>query len=270
VPVECCNIMLSPAVFMQYNSPSMDERTDGVLKGLARRIRGIRKQRGETARAIATRAGLSLRFYAQLEAGEANIAIGRLAAVADALSVTLAELVDEPAPPRAVALLGLRGAGKSTIGPLLAKALHVEFVELDARVEERAGLALPEIFALHGEAYYRRLETQCLAQRLENTAPCVIALSGGIVHNPEAHDLVFAKCRTIWLKARPEDHMQRVVAAGDHRPLAGRMNAMAQLRALLSAREPYYKQAEIAVDTSTRAIPQIVEELKTRLERPGL
>src|SRR5688572_26307890 len=149
----------------------MDARTSSLLRRLAARVRAFRKERGHTAREMAERAGLSLRFYAQLESGEANIAIGRLAAVADALDVKLADLVAEPAPSRIVARLGLRGAGKSTIGPLLAAELGVEFVELDACIEEKAGLDLREIFTLHGEAYYRQLETDCLAGRIESGEP---------------------------------------------------------------------------------------------------
>ena len=247
----------------------MDPRTRSVLRLLAARVRERRHERGETARAVADRAGLSPRFFAQLEAGQANIAIGRLAAVADALAMPLAELLAEARPSAAVALLGLRGAGKSTVGPRLAHALDVEFVELDAAIEARAGLDLRTIFTLHGEGYYRRLEITCLAALLESGRPCVIALSGGIVHNAEAFDLVRRRCRTVWLKAEPEDHMQRVLDVGDRRPVEGRANAMAELRTLLASREPLYRQAEIAIDTSRHTVAQVVDELETALRPVG-
>lgn len=243
----------------------MDARTSSLLRGLAARVRSLRKERGQTAREMADRAGLSLRFYAQLEAGEANIAIGRLAAVADALGVKLSDLVAEPEPSRVVALLGLRGAGKSTIGPRLAAELGVAFVELDACIEEKAGLDLREIFALHGETYYRRLETQCLEERVKSHDACVIALSGGVVHNGDAFALVRRHCRTVWLKAAPEEHMQRVIDVGDHRPIEGRDNAMADLRRLLAGREPLYRQADLTVDTSARTVGEVVDELAAAL-----
>lgn len=243
----------------------MDTRTQSLLKRLAARVRTTRRARGQTARAVADKAGLSVRFYAQLEGGEANIAIGRLAAVADALNVPLAELLAEVPGPRSVALLGLRGAGKSTVGPRLAAELGCPFVELDALIEEKAGLDLRTIFTLHGEVYYRKLEIACLSERLESGGPCVMALSGGIVHNPEAYALVRRQCRTVWLKANPEDHMQRVIDIGDRRPMEGRVNAMADLRQLLSGREPLYRQAEIAIDTSRRTVAEVVEALSLAL-----
>lgn len=247
----------------------MDTRTLVLLRRLAGRVRSQRKERGLTSRAVAARADLSPRFYAQLEAGEANIAIGRLAAVAAALEIRLADLLTGIEPPRAVALLGLRGAGKSTVGPLLARELGTDFVELDTCVEEKAGLDLREIFTIHGETYYRRLESLCLSETLEKSASCVIALSGGIVHNEQAYELVRRHCRTVWLQARPEDHMQRVLAEGDHRPVEGRDNAMAELRHLLATRESLYRRSEIAIDTSSRTVPQVVEELVHQLGTGG-
>lgn len=252
---------------MHYIACRMKDRTRTLLTRLAGRVRSLRRERKDTARAVADRAGLSARFYASLEAGEANIAIGRLAAVADALEVPLKALFEEPPAPRLIGLLGLRGAGKSTIGPKLAKALSLPFVELDLCIESLAGLDLSEIFALHGEAYYRRLETRCLAERVE-AGPCVIALSGGIVHNATAFALVERHCRTVWLRADPKDHMQRVLDLGDRRPMEGRANAMAELRRLLASREPLYRKADVTVDTSAKTIHEVVDELKASLA-PG-
>ena len=247
----------------------MDRRTKYLLKNLARKVKALRKERGETAKSVAERAGLSLRFYAQLEAGEANIAIGRLATVADAFGVKIVDLLAEPERPQAVALLGLRGGGKSTIGPLLADRLNVDFVELDRRVEDEAGLSLAEIFELHGDAYYRRLEITCLTELLNDAQPCVVALSGGIVNNAEAFELISRNSTTVWLRADPEDHMQRVIDQGDHRPMADRDNAMAELRALLSSREPFYKQAQVSVHTSEVTIDEVVEVLCNALSESG-
>ena len=247
----------------------MDRRTRILLKSLAKKVKALRKERGETAKAVAERAGLSLRFYAQLEAGEANIAVGRLATVADAFGVKIVDLLAEPERPNTVALLGLRGGGKSTIGPRLAENLNVDFVELDRQVEDEAGLSLTEIFELHGEAYYRRLETTCLTELLTDAPPCVVALSGGIVNNAEAFDLINRSATTVWLRADPEDHMQRVIDQGDHRPMADRDNAMAELRALLTSREPFYKQAQITVHTSEATIPEVVATVTSALGEAG-
>ena len=248
-----------------------ERRTVKLLKILAKRVRAARKERGETAREVAERAGLSLRFYSQLEAGEANIAIGRLAAVADALQLTLSELLAESAEPapRAIALIGLRGSGKSTVGPLLAAHFGLDFVELDQRVEREAGLSLREIFELHGEAYYRRLESHCVSALLETDQQVVVSLSGGIVSNTEAYKLLLRSCTTVWLKARPEDHMQRVVDQGDHRPMQDRENAMAELRTILAARAPLYSQADIQLDTSADSLDGVLDQLDQRLVERG-
>ncbi len=277
-----------------------------LLQRLAGRVRRLRKERGLTALTLAERAGLSLRFVAQLEAGQANIAVLRLEALARALGVSAAALSAEAegdaradgararlerlldgrseaeverclgaaelalgaARARGVALLGLRGAGKSTLGPQLAAALGVPFVELDDRIEEAAGLSLTELFALHGESYYRRLETQCLSGLIALGRPFVVALGGGVVQNDDAFRLARTHCTTVWLRARPEDHMGRVLAQGDRRPIAGRGDAMAELQAILAAREPQYRQADVTVDTSHHG-PRTLEALLRAVERAG-
>ena len=164
-----------------------------------------------------------------------------------------------------VALLGLRGAGKSTLGRRLAEALDVPFVELDERIEAAAGLSLAEVFAVHGEGYYRRLETQCLTELTVAGQPAVIALSGGVVNNEEALRVVRDHAVSVWLKASPEDHMARVLAQGDRRPMAGSTDAMAELRAILAAREPLYRQADVTVDTSAlgeQSLTAVLEGLR--------
>lgn len=240
-----------------------------MIQRVGRRVRDARKRQGLTAKSTAKLAGLSLRFYAQLEAGEANIAIGRLVCVADALNVPITELVSDPPQKRAIGLLGLRGAGKSTLGPLLSGQLSLPFIELDSQIEQRAGLSLPELFELHGEEYYRRLEVDALADILDSESASVLALSGGIVHNSAAYERIQRECTTIWVQASAEDHMQRVIAQGDHRPMANRRNAMQELKTLLSTREPLYCQADITINTSEISIESSLKMLETELENAG-
>ena len=227
-------------------------QADTLLGRVGARVRAARAARGLTGAELARRAQLSLRAYRQLEAGHANMSLTGLARVADALEIDLGELVGAPRQTCQVALVGLRGAGKSTVGPLVAQALDARFVELDDRIEATSSLSLAEIFALHGEAYYRRLETECLAAVLSEPGAVVVALSGGIVNNAEAWRAARRCCATVWLRAEPEDHMQRVLDQGDRRPMEHRENAMAELRALLASREPLYQQADVTVDTSLR------------------
>jgi len=240
-------------------SPKSSAR-DTLLARIGGRVRAARQRRGLTLKDAAERAALSVRFFGELEAGRANIAVGRLAQVAVALGVTLASLVEEEiaSSGRTVALVGLRGAGKSTIGPRLAGALDMDFVELDDLIEEEAGLSLAELFALHGEPYYRRLETRCLAALLATGEPWVVALSGGVVHNVPAWEMARARCTTLWLKASPEEHMQRVIAQGDIRPVRERKDAMAELQELLRARQPVYAESNLTVDTSGLRTGQVL------------
>ena len=218
-----------------------------LLSRLGQNVRRARKRRGLTVAERASRAGLSVRFVLGVEGGAANIAITRLAALAGALDASLDELLStHEAPKDRVALVGLRGAGKSSVGVLLAEGLGLPFIELDHRVEAAAGLTLAELFSLHGDPYYRRLEAEELARINE---PCVLATSGGIVENPDAWPALQRRFTTVWLSAPPEAHMERVQRQGDHRPMRDRADAMAELRALLARRAPEYARAQLHVDT---------------------
>jgi XRE family transcriptional regulator, aerobic/anaerobic benzoate catabolism transcriptional regulator len=236
---------------------------EALFLEVGRRVRKLREERGLSQRALAERAQLSLRFLADVEAGHANISIGRLADLAAALEIGLSALLPESAAPRerVIALLGLRGAGKSTIGPALAKRLGRAFVELDEEIERRAGLRLSEIFEIHGEAYYRRLERELVRELLAAPRPIVLATGGGLVSDAETWALLRAGARTIWLRARPEDHFGRVLAQGDQRPMADRPRAMTELKAILDARAPLYAQADRTIDTWERSPTEIAESL---------
>ncbi|MBA3460750.1 MAG: helix-turn-helix domain-containing protein [Deltaproteobacteria bacterium] len=227
-------------------------------------VRSHRERRGWSRRELAVHSGVSERFLAQLETGDGNISLRRFAEVAHALGTTPSVLLaaaDAPSAVRPIALLGVRGAGKSAVGAALASKLRVPFVELDQQIEEASGLPLSEVFAVHGEAYYRRIEREVLSRVLAQPSPMVLATGGSIVNDPVNYGLLRARCHTIWLRARPEDHWNRVVAQGDQRPMAENPHAFAELRALLAAREKLYARAEHTVETTGRRIPQVVAEI---------
>ena len=250
---------------MHYTAFAM--ATDRLLAGLGRRVRELRGQRGLTLRQLANRSELSARFLGQVESGEGNISVRKLAGLAEALGTNPAALLTAPAEasPPTIALLGLRGAGKTTIGRKLARRLRLPFVELDQRIEQAAGLTLPEIFALHGEAYYRRLERETL-ERVLDEGPLVLATGGGLPTSPDTWTLLKRRALTIWLRARPEDHWNRVVQQGDKRPMADNPQAMAELRRLLAAREPLYSEAHHTVDT-TKGEAATAAEVERRVAR---
>ncbi|MHC4824761.1 MAG: shikimate kinase [Planctomycetota bacterium] len=245
-----------------------------LLRRIAARVKTRRGELGWTMAEAAEQAGLSPRFYAQVEAAQANIAIGRLDALARALQMPLVSLLEmtpkgsgalesapQTAPPLGIALLGIRGSGKSTLGASLAASMNLPFLELDQAIEERAGLALSELFALHGESYYRRLGGEVIEQLIAEGSPFVVALPGGIVLDTHAFEMVADNFTTVWLRTEPEDCMNRVLAQGDHRPMEGHADAMAELRKLLAAREPYYRRASLTLDTSSSNLEQTQEHL---------
>jgi XRE family aerobic/anaerobic benzoate catabolism transcriptional regulator len=236
---------------------------DSLLSTVGARVRAARERLGLSRRELSDKSGVSERFLAQLETGQGNISLARFADVAAALDTTPSELLAGVSVARhagvPVALLGVRGAGKSSVGAALAKRLGARFVEVDQRIEQAAGLKLGEIFELHGEAYYRRVEREVLSQLLGGDAPLVLATGGSIVNDPVNYGLLRERARTVWLRARAEDHWERVVAQGDQRPMAKNPHAFAELRALLSAREGLYATAQHVVDTGGRTIAEVVE-----------
>jgi XRE family transcriptional regulator, aerobic/anaerobic benzoate catabolism transcriptional regulator len=239
-----------------------------VLADLGRRVREERGERGLSLRELAERSDLSLRFLADVENGVGNISVRKLAALAQALETTCSTLLAgaalEPGRP-VIALLGLRGAGKTTIGRRLAHKLRIPFVELDRRVEKVSGLPLGEIFRLHGESYYRRLEREALGLQLQGGGAVVLATGGGIVTAAETFAELRRRTVTVWLKARPEDHWTRVVQQGDRRPLEARPQAMIELRRLLAAREALYSRADHVIDTSRLGVDEAVRAIVDRL-----
>jgi len=240
-----------------------------LLSSVGAAARRLREERGLTRRELAQRSGVSERFLADLEGGQGNISVARLQDVARALGSSAGELLfaaqHERTDRRVVALVGLRGAGKSTIGRALAQRLGLPFFELDTLVEKDAGLPLAAIFQLHGEAYYRRLAREALTRFLAETDAAVLATGGGIVTDPGSFKLLQKRCRTVWLTATPEDHWQRVLEQGDVRPGAASPHAQEELRALLKSREPLYSQAELSVDTSRLGVEGAVQEIARKV-----
>lgn len=272
-----------------------------LLATLAERTRAIRARRGLTRKALAASAGISERHLANLESGAGNASILILQQVATALQCPLAALLgdvttsspewlllrdllegrEEPDLRRArmhltdlfgghrgaidrlhrIALVGLRGAGKSTLGRMLADALGRPFVELNREVARIAGCSVAEIHALYGANAYRRYERRALEETLDTLPEAVIATPGGIVSEPATFGLLLGRCFTVWLRASPEEHMGRVVAQGDTRPMAGRREAMDDLKRILAGRADFYAKADIAVDTGGQSLQEAFETL---------
>lgn len=240
------------------------------LERLGAVVRRLRKQAGLSRPQLGERSGLSVRFLAKVEGGTGNISYLRLLQLARALDTNLASLVREAeqATPRAVALLGLRGAGKSTVGPLLGRRLNLPFVELDRLVEEETGMELGQIFELQGESYFRRVERDLLQRFLRRGEPAVLATSGGVVNDGDAFDALRRNALTVWLRATPTEHWSRVVSQGDRRPMEGHQNAMAELEQLWRTREPLYSRCAVTVDTSGRSPAQVAEAVASELPAP--
>ncbi|HET9822637.1 MAG TPA: helix-turn-helix transcriptional regulator [Burkholderiaceae bacterium] len=278
------------------------EDKNPFLVGLGERVRALRSRRGMTRKAVAHAADVSERHLANLEYGIGNASILVLLQVAGALQCTLAELIgdvttsspewllirellehrDEATLRRVrvavgemlgtgggnaarsprVALVGLRGAGKSTLGQRLADDLGFPFVELSREIEKFAGCSVSEIQGLYGQNAYRRYERRALEEAIQIYPEAVIATPGGIVSDAATFNLLLAHCTTVWLKADPEDHMRRVTAQGDLRPMAASREAMEDLKGILAGRAAFYSKAEFHLDTSARALDETFADLR--------
>lgn len=276
------------------------------LSALGRRVRELRNRRGMTRKMVARESDVSERHLAQLESGEGNVSIVLLRRIARALSVSLADLFapevaeeaavekrlirrfleglpahrleevifrlmrdfghEQKVRRRRIALIGLRGAGKSTLGSRLAQGLNVPFIELDREIEKDTGMPLAEIFSFYGQSGYREIEQRTLRRVLEQHERAVISVGGGVVSEKQTYDYLLSHCYTVWLKAQPEEHMARVIAQGDFRAMAGSDEAMTDLRRILEAREPLYRQADLQLDTSGESPEQSFTRLKQALE----
>jgi XRE family aerobic/anaerobic benzoate catabolism transcriptional regulator len=278
---------------------------DPLLAALGERVRSLRARRGLTRKAVAHTAGVSERHLANLEYGIGNASILILHQVAQALQCPLAELVgdistsspewllirellemrneadlrrarialgelfgtrgDASARSRRIALIGLRGAGKSTLGQMLADDLDFPFVELSREIEKFAGCTIREIHDLYGTNAYRRYERRALEEAIQIYPEAVIATPGGIVSDAATFNELLAHCTTVWLKANPEDHMQRVAAQGDMRPMAASAEAMEDLKRILAGRLSFYAKADIGFDTSGQPLEQAFQGLRTQV-----
>jgi XRE family aerobic/anaerobic benzoate catabolism transcriptional regulator len=285
---------------------SPDCSSDDYLRRLGERVREERARRGMTRKILARGSGLSERYLAQLESGSGNISIKLLRRVAEALNLPpvrlLGETADQPAElqiiiellrrlpldrlreahsllaahfavadrdtrQRRIALIGLRGAGKSTLGRLLARHLDMPFIELDAEIEKDFGLSLGEIFALSGQSAYRRSERRAL-EGVIGRCPCfVLAAGGSIVAEPDTYEELLSRCFTVWVKTSPEEHMSRVIAQGDFRPMADNKEAMADLGRILAARTPFYARADAVVETAGLTVETSLRQLLEVLPR---
>ena len=246
------------------NAPlSLQQQEDAYLARLGERVRAWRTEHGMSRKALALASGVSERYLAQLEAGEGNISVLLLRKVARAMGVAVERLVrEEQALEKPIALVGLRGAGKSTLGAKLAASLSLPFVELDREVEKEAGAPLAEVFAMYGQDAFRRFERRALERVLAEQPRAVIAAGGSLVTDPGTYELLLERCRCIWLKASAQEHMARVLAQGDTRPFKGRSAALDEIRKLLADRERLYGRAGSVVDTSGKSVRQALAELK--------
>ena len=268
-----------------------------LIARVGERVRKAREIKGIPRRVLSEISGVSPRYLALLEAGDGNISIGLLQRVATALDHRIEWLVgeDDPwtsevlriadlyrtAPPetrarvrdllgppadtgqraRRICLIGLRGAGKSTLGALAGAALGIPFVELNREIADHAGMPVNEVLALYGQEGYRRLEAQALSRVVATHDALILAVAGGIVAEPETYKALLAQFHTIWVKATPEEHMARVRAQGDTRPMAGNPEAMEQLRHILTSREALYDQARAKLDTAGRSVQDSLADL---------
>lgn len=290
------------------NGSEPDSRNGSeYLQQLGDSVRAARARRGMTRKMLAKHSGVSERFLAQLEGG-GNTSILVLRQIADALNLPLEALLpgtdhesefagavellrglNDASLAKAhnvlrqhfgtplagergerIALIGLRGAGKSTIGKLLAEKLTVPFFELDRLIEQESGLSLSMIFDMYGQAGFRRFERRCLDALLEREQRFVLATGGSLVSEPATYERLLATCYTIWLRATPQEHMSRVIEQGDMRPMAQNPEAMSDLERILAERNELYAKADATVDTSGRTVQQVLEDCSEKVKSGAL
>lgn len=277
-----------------------------LLGRLGRNVREIRRQKSYSREALAALSGISLRYLAELEAGRGNMSLALIERLASALECDVIDLLrEQSAPPdefarlrdyfilaspeirkaaiaflsggeagamraKRIALIGLRGAGKSSLGKMLGKRLAVPFVELNSQIESEAGMPISEIIALYGQEGYRRLEADALEAITRAHERVILAVAGGIVSEAATYARLLSHFHTIWLRATPEEHMERVRAQGDERPMKGNPAAMEKLRSILTSREALYGQALATLDTSGSTPEQSAKELAELINTEGL
>jgi XRE family aerobic/anaerobic benzoate catabolism transcriptional regulator len=238
------------------------------LARLGDRVRRWRDSAGMTRKVLSQTSGVSERYLAQLESGQGNISVLLLRKVARAMGVPIEQLVrEEERSPRSqrVALIGLRGAGKSTLGKKLAESLGVPFVELDQEVEKEAGQKLGEVFSMYGQDGFRRFERRALERVLQENERAVIAAGGSLVTDSDTYQFLLERCLCVWLKATPDEHMSRVISQGDMRPFKGRSAALGEIKKLLESRETLYARADLKIETSGKTARQSLEQMKRAL-----
>lgn len=275
---------------LNLKGQTVDDAVHALIIRVGERVRKAREIRGIPRRVLSEISGVSPRYLAQLETGEGNISIGLLQRVAVALDCRIDWLISEEDPwssdvlqatelfraadpdlrarvlhllspkpatdqrAQRICLIGLRGAGKSTLGEAAGKALDLPFIELNREVEKTSGMPVNEVLALYGQEGYRRLEAKALERTISSHSRMILAVAGGLVAEPETYALLLRHFHTIWIKARPQEHMDRVRAQGDTRPMAGNPEAMEQLKSILSSREALYERASAQVDTSGKTV----------------
>jgi XRE family transcriptional regulator, aerobic/anaerobic benzoate catabolism transcriptional regulator len=283
-----------------------EDYKDPFLIALGERLKLLRARRGLTRKALAQLAQVSERHVANVESGVGNASIQFLRQLCAVLNCSLAEMtgdettstpdwlmirevlrgrneaelaqartaladlfespVSEISRRQRIALIGLRGAGKSSLGRMLAAQLHAPFIELSTQIEQLAGCGIAEIHALYGQNAYRRYEQRAIEDVVRHYPQAVIATPGGIVSEPATYKLLLSHCYTVWLKAEPEEHMDRVLAQGDKRPMSGNREAMEDLKRILESRTQFYSKADKTVDTSGLTSEQAYSQLIARLQ----
>jgi XRE family transcriptional regulator, aerobic/anaerobic benzoate catabolism transcriptional regulator len=305
VELSLFTVMQTSTHSKDASTPRLSPRSnDGFLLALGKRVRELRNRRGLTRKMMAREADVSERHLAQLETGEGNVSIVLLRRIAAALHVSLADLFaaemetrhekvliqrflerlpahrvedamsrllrefgdEDTARRKRVALIGLRGAGKSTLGARLGAEMNIPFVELDGEIEKDTGMPLGEIFSLYGQTGYRSIERRSLERVLHDQERAIVSVGGGVVSEKETYEYLLSNCYTVWIKARPEEHMARVIAQGDLRVIAGGNQAMDDLRRILEAREPLYRKADMYLDTSGNSVDESFAKLKAALQ----